>query len=89
LPDGLFSNQKSRFGYILEALAKEDVDMYIICPFGLFLRLFGIIFCGHLVYFVVIGYIFPRSGMLYPEKSGSPGNNATEPGPLEATRWLY
>jgi hypothetical protein len=28
LPDGLFSNQKSKFGYILEALAMEDVGVF-------------------------------------------------------------
>jgi hypothetical protein len=31
------------------------------------------IFFGHLVYFVVIWYIFPRFGILYQEKSGNPG----------------
>jgi hypothetical protein len=31
------------------------------------------IFYGHLVYFVVIWYIFPRFGILYLEKSGIPG----------------
>jgi hypothetical protein len=30
LPDGLFSNKKSKFGYILEGLAKEYVVMYIL-----------------------------------------------------------
>jgi hypothetical protein len=30
------------------------------------------IFNGHLVYFVVIWYIFPRFGILYQEKSGNP-----------------
>jgi hypothetical protein len=30
------------------------------------------IFCGHLVYFRVIWYIFPRFEMLYQEKSGNP-----------------
>jgi hypothetical protein len=29
------------------------------------------IFCVHLVYFMVIWYIFPRFGMLYQEKSGN------------------
>jgi hypothetical protein len=33
---------------------------------------FGIIYV-HLVYFVVIWYIFPRFGKLYQEKSGKPG----------------
>jgi hypothetical protein len=31
------------------------------------------IFYGHLVYFMVIWYIFPCFGMLYKEKSGNPG----------------
>jgi hypothetical protein len=30
-------------------------------------------FCGHLVHFVVIWYIFPSFGTLYREKSGNPG----------------
>jgi hypothetical protein len=30
------------------------------------------IFYGHLVYFVAIGYIFPRFGILNHEQSGSP-----------------
>jgi hypothetical protein len=50
LPDGLFSNQKSQFGSILEDPAMEDVGMYIIWPFGLF--------CGHLVYFAAIWVSF-------------------------------
>jgi hypothetical protein len=32
LPDGIFSNQKSQFGKILEVLAMEDVGIY----YGLF-----------------------------------------------------
>jgi hypothetical protein len=35
------------------------------------IRQFGI-FCGQLVYFMVIWYIFSRFGMLYQEKSGNP-----------------
>jgi hypothetical protein len=41
LPDGLFSNQKSKSGYILEGLAMEDVG----------------IFYGHFVHFTVFCYI--------------------------------
>jgi hypothetical protein len=41
LPDGLFSNQKSKFGQILEGLAMEDVG----------------IFYGHLVHFTVFCFI--------------------------------
>jgi hypothetical protein len=35
------------------------------------LWLFGI-FCGRLAYFMVFWYIFGRSGMFDPEKSGNP-----------------
>jgi hypothetical protein len=41
LPDGLFSNQKPKFGQILEGLTMEDIsELY-----------------GHLVYFTDIWYI--------------------------------
>jgi hypothetical protein len=51
LPDGIFSNQNSLLGYILEGLAMEDVGILysqlvyftVIWPFG--------IFYGYLVYF--------------------------------------
>jgi hypothetical protein len=69
LPDGTFSNQKSKFGYILEGLVMEDVGIFM--AILSILRLHGI-FYGHLVNFVVIWYIFPRFGMLYREKSGNP-----------------
>jgi hypothetical protein len=36
-----------------------------------YFRSFGV-FCGHLVYFMVIWYIFSRFGMLHQEKSGNP-----------------
>jgi hypothetical protein len=32
-----------------------------------------VIFYGHLVWFMVIWYIFSRFGILYREKSGNPG----------------
>jgi hypothetical protein len=76
LPDGLLSNQKSQFGYILEGLEMEIAG----------------IFYGHLEYFtviwyvlwvfgnvVVIWYIFPRFGILCQEKSGNPGLNRRFP----------
>jgi hypothetical protein len=50
LPDGLFSNQKSQFGYILEGHAIEEVD----------------IFYGHVVYFVAIWYILQPLGIFLP-----------------------
>jgi hypothetical protein len=39
------------------------------------LRQFGL-FCGHLVRFMVIWYVFSRFGMLYREKSGNPAVHA-------------
>jgi hypothetical protein len=69
LPDGLFSNQKSRFGKTLEGLAMENVGIFyihlvyfmaignIVWPFG--------IFCGNLVY-------KSPFGILDQEKSGNP-----------------
>jgi hypothetical protein len=61
LPDGLFSNQKSQFGKILEDLARENLGIFydhlvyftaignILWPFG--------IFCDHLVYFPLFGIL--------------------------------
>jgi hypothetical protein len=68
LPDGIFSNQKSQFGLILEALAMEDVGIFYV-HLGYFTAIWYIlwsfgIFYGHLVYFVVIWYIFP---VFFPE----------------------
>jgi hypothetical protein len=68
LPDGVFSHQKSRFGYISESLGMKKV---------------GILY-GHLEYIVAIlhikrighlwsfGTLFPRFGILYQEKYGNP-----------------
>jgi hypothetical protein len=69
LPDGLFSNQKSKFGQIWEGLAMEDVG----------------VFCRHLVHFRFYCYIlwtfgivrgnlayYSSFGILYQEKSGNP-----------------
>jgi hypothetical protein len=69
LPEGIFSNQKSQFGQILECLAMKEAGKfyghlvyftaisYTLCPFR--------IFCGH------FGKFF-RFVMLYHEKSGNP-----------------
>jgi hypothetical protein len=55
----------------LEGLAMEDAGK-IIGIFGLhILWPFEIIY-GHLVYLVLIWYIFPRFGMLYQYISGNP-----------------
>jgi hypothetical protein len=69
LPDGIFSNQKSQFGQILEGHGMEDVVIFvtilsILLPFG--------IFYGHSAYLPPFRCIFSRFGMLHPEKSGSP-----------------
>jgi hypothetical protein len=66
MPDGIFSDQKSQFGYVLELL------------FGIFycnLQYFTYfdIFYGHSVKFVDIWFTFFRFGIFYPEKSGNPG----------------
>jgi hypothetical protein len=73
LPDGILSNQKSQFGYILVGLRMENVGIfygnfeyytanwYILRPLG----------NG-----VFIWYIFPRFGILCQEKSGNPDANS-------------
>jgi hypothetical protein len=70
LPDGLFSNQTSKFGYILEGLAMEDVAVFYGHAWSI-LRSF-VRFYGHLAQFVVIWYTLSRFGILYQEKSGNP-----------------
>jgi hypothetical protein len=69
LPDGLFSNQKYQFGYILDGLGMANIGTFcghllyfvatcdILWSFGTFVVIWYI--CGHLVHFVVIWYIFP------------------------------
>jgi hypothetical protein len=52
LPDGLFSNQKSQFGYFWRTFC-----WYILWPFGIWL--FNIV-CGQLVYFSQFGMFGPR-----------------------------
>jgi hypothetical protein len=55
LPDGIFSNQKYLFGLILESLAMEDIGIFYGHLF--FFWSLGIL-CSHLVYVMVIWYIF-------------------------------
>jgi hypothetical protein len=63
LQDGLFSNQKSKFGYILEALECKML-LYFITIWNYFTALWynvwplGIV-CGHLVYFSRFGIFGP------------------------------
>jgi hypothetical protein len=63
LPDGLFSNQESQFGKILEDLARENLGIFydhLIYVFYGHWKYFMAIWyiCGHLVYFSPFGYIF-------------------------------
>jgi hypothetical protein len=69
LPDGVFPYQSSQFGYIFEGLAMVSVG--ILYGHLVYLRPFGLCHC-HLIYFVVIWYIFSRFGMSYHKKSGKP-----------------
>jgi hypothetical protein len=61
LPDGMFSNQNSQFGKILEGLAMEDVSIF--CGHSVYLTVILYIFrpftivCGHLVYFSPFWYL--------------------------------
>jgi hypothetical protein len=36
LPDGIFSKQKSQYGYILESLTMEDVGLHMLWTFGIY-----------------------------------------------------
>jgi hypothetical protein len=58
LPDGIFLNQKSRFGQILEGLAMEKV--------GIFMSIWSSLWP-----FDIFGKYFSHFGMLYQEKSGN------------------
>jgi hypothetical protein len=72
LPDGIFSNQKSRFGLILEGLEMEKVETF----YGNFEYITAIWYIlWPFAKLVVIWSIFPRFGILYREKCGNPGPN--------------
>jgi hypothetical protein len=70
LPDGLFSNQKYLFGYILKGFEMGSVGMV----FGHWGKIYG-----HLVYFMsnwqlsgnFVYFIFPHFSILCQEKSGN------------------
>jgi hypothetical protein len=67
LPDDLFSNKKSQFGYIWEGLGMENVGVYYdhleyfaaiwynLWPFD--------IDCGHLVYFSPLWYVWTKKNL--------------------------
>jgi hypothetical protein len=66
LPDGLFSNQKSKFGKFLEGLAMEDVGIFYrhLVHFTVFcyiLLTFGTVL-GNLVYFSALVF-FPKKNL--------------------------
>jgi hypothetical protein len=65
LPDGIISNQKSQFGYILEGLRMENVGTF-------YAHLEYVIDIWSFGNFGVIWFIFPRFGILCQEKSGNP-----------------
>jgi hypothetical protein len=76
LPDGLFNNFQTKkselwvnFGVVLQW--KMLVYICILWTFGQFLRTLGR-FYGHLVYFVVIWYMFPVFGNVLPRKIWQP-----------------
>jgi hypothetical protein len=75
LPDGIFLNQKSQFGIVLESLLVEDAGIFcgllaIFSAYWYILRQI-VMFCGHLVY-------FSNVGMLCKEKSGNPAGDAVK-----------
>jgi hypothetical protein len=64
LPDGLFSNQKSKFAKFLEGPAMEDYGLFyghlvLFTVFCYLLWTFGIV-RGNLVYFFPFWYFVPR-----------------------------
>jgi hypothetical protein len=70
LPDGLFSNQKSKFGEISEGLAMKDVVVFYghLVHFTVFcyiLWTFSIV-RGNLVYFFLCWYFVPRKKIWQP-----------------------
>jgi hypothetical protein len=69
LPDGLFSNEKSKFGSILEVLRMENDGIFYV-PWEYITAIWHTL--SSFGNFVVICYIFPRFGILSQEKSGKP-----------------
>jgi hypothetical protein len=67
LPDGIFSNQKSQFGQILEGLEIENIGIF----YGHleYITVIWYIFFAIWYIFLAIWYIFSYSGILFQEKS--------------------
>jgi hypothetical protein len=70
LPDGIFSNQKSKFGYIWESVLQWKMLVNFMAIWSIVL-LFGI-FYGHFVYFVVILAYFYAFWYVVPRKIWQP-----------------
>jgi hypothetical protein len=71
-----FQTKNPHLGKILEGLAMKDDGIF----YGRFVHF--TVFCHILWTFgivVVIGYIFPRFGIFYQEKSGNPVRNSQSP----------
>jgi hypothetical protein len=64
-----FQTKNTKLGKSLRVLQWKMLEYFM--AIGSNVRIFGI-FYGHLVYFVEIWVYFPRSGILYQEKSGNP-----------------
>jgi hypothetical protein len=77
LPDGIFPKQKFQFGLFFEGTCKGRC-WYIFWIFDLGILRPLCIFCDHLVYFMLIRYIFFHFGMLHQEKSGNPAVDSLE-----------
>jgi hypothetical protein len=70
LPDGLFQTKNPNLGKFWRVLLWKILAYFM----TIWSKLRTLeIFYVHLVYFVVIWYIFPRFGILDQEKSGNPG----------------
>jgi hypothetical protein len=81
-----FEYSKTKYGYILGGLGMENASIFssiwnIFQPFCTF--------CGHLVYFVVIWYIFPHLGMLNQKESGNSGQMYSQQQNLAPFVWTF
>jgi hypothetical protein len=69
LSNGIFANQKSRYWFFVEGLEMETVCIF----YGYMVNVRPFVnFYDHLVYFVVIEYIFYRCGILYQKNIWQP-----------------
>jgi hypothetical protein len=57
LPHGIFPNQKLKFGFVVEGLAMEDVDIFM-AILSIYIQLNGI--------FMAIWYILCFFGLFFP-----------------------